>query len=75
MGKEGYYCGENLVEFYRNVGIMEDFRILNILKQLWSVVVGTPIQGIDIDIKGVKIKIGGKYSIYIKIYWVTLMMF
>ena len=63
MGKEGYYCGENLVEFYRNVGIMEDFRILNILKQLWSVVVGTPIQGIDIDIKGVKIKIGGKYSI------------
>ena len=24
---------------------------------------GTPIQGIDIDIKGVKIKIGGKYSI------------
>lgn len=26
MGKEGYYCGENLVEFYRNVGIMEDFK-------------------------------------------------
>ncbi|MCI8570488.1 MAG: hypothetical protein HFI43_03635, partial [Lachnospiraceae bacterium] len=52
MGKEGYYCGENLVEFYRNVGIMVDFRILNILKHLWSVVVGTPLQGIDIDIKG-----------------------
>ncbi len=63
LGKEGYYCGDNLVEFYRHAGIMEDFRILNILKQLWSIVVGTPIQGIDIDIKGVKIKIGGKYSI------------
>ncbi len=63
LGKEGYYCGDNLVEFYRHAGIMEDFRILNILKQLWSIVVGTPIQGIDIDIKGVKIKIGGKYRI------------
>ena len=63
LGKEGYYCGDNLVEFYRHAGIMENFRILNILKQLWSIVVGTPIQGIDIDIKGVKIKIGGKYSI------------
>lgn len=63
MGKEGYHCGENLVEFYRNAGIMEDFRVLNILKQLWSMAVGTPIQGIDIDIKGVKVKIGGKYSI------------
>lgn len=63
MGKEGYYCGESLVEFYRHAGIMEDFRILNILKQLWGVVIGTPVQGIDIDIKGVKIKIGGKYRI------------
>ena len=63
LGKEGYYYGENLVEFYKHAGILEDIRVLNILRQLWSVVMGTPVQGIDIDIKGVKIKIGGKYSI------------
>lgn len=33
MRKEGDYCGESLVEFYRHAGIMEDFRLLNILKQ------------------------------------------
>lgn len=63
LGKEGYYTGENLVEFYRQAGLLDDFRILSILKQLWGVVMGTPMQGLDIDIKGVKIKIGGKYSI------------
>lgn len=63
LGKEGYYTGENLVEFYKQAGLIEDFRILSILRQLWGMVVGTPIQGIDIDVKGVKIKIGGKYSI------------
>lgn len=63
LGKEGYYTGENLVEFYKHAGLLEDFRILSILKQLWELVIGTSVQGIDIDIKGVKIKIGGKYSI------------
>lgn len=63
LGKEGYYIGENLLEFYRNAGILEDYRILSILKALWGIVVGTPVQGLDIDIKGVKIKVGGKYSI------------
>lgn len=63
LGKEGYYTGENLVEFYKQAGLLEDFRILPILKQLWGMVIGTPTQGIDIDIKGIKVKIGGKYSI------------
>lgn len=63
LGKEGYCEGENLVEFYKQAGILEDFRILSILKQLWGMVIGTPIQGIDISVKGVNIKIGGKYSI------------
>jgi len=62
-GKEGYYTGENLVEFYKQAGLLEDFRILSILRQLWGVVMGTPVQGIDIDVKGIKIKIGGRYSI------------
>lgn len=63
LGKEGYYSGENLVEFYKHAGLLEDMRILNILKQLWSVVIGSPIQGLDIDVKGVRVKVGGKYSI------------
>lgn len=63
LGKEGYTCGENLREFCKQAGILEDVRILTILKQLWSVVVGTPIQGIDVNIKGTEIKIGGKYSV------------
>ena len=63
LGKEGYYSGENLVEFYKHAGLLEDMRILNILRQLWSVVIGSPIQGLDIDVKGVRVKIGGKYSI------------
>lgn len=63
LGKEGYYTGENLVEFYKQAGLLEDFRILSILRQLWGVVMGTPVQGIDIDVKGIKIKIGGRYSI------------
>lgn len=63
LGKEGFYYGENLVEFYKHAGILEDMRILNILRQLWCVVMGTPIQGLNIDIKGVKISIGGRYSI------------
>lgn len=63
LGKEGYYTGENLVEFYKHAGFLEDMRILNILKQLWSVVIGSPIQGLDIDVKGVRVKVGGKYSI------------
>lgn len=63
LGKKGYYIGENLVEFYRQAGLLEDFRILSILRGLWGIVIGTPLQGLDIDIKGVKIKIGGKYSI------------
>lgn len=63
LGKEGYYTGENLIEFYKHAGLLEDFRILSILRQLWKVVMGTPVQGIEIDVKGVKIKIGGNYSI------------
>lgn len=63
LGKEGYYTGENLVEFYRQAGLLEDFRILSILRQLWGLVMGTPLQGLDIDVKGIKIKIGGRYSI------------
>lgn len=63
LGKEGYSCGENLREFYKQAGILEDVRVLTILRQLWSMVIGTPVQGIDIEVKGVKIKIGGKYSI------------
>ena len=63
LGQEGYYTGENLVEFYKQAGLMEDFRILSILRQLWGMVIGTPMQGLDIDIKGVKIKVGGKYSL------------
>ena len=63
LGKEGFYTGDNLVEFYRQAGLIEDFRIFSVIKQLWSLVVGTPTQGIDIEVKGVKIKIGGKYSI------------
>ncbi len=63
LGKEGYYNGGNLLEFYKQAGILEDFRILSLLRQLWGVVIGSPIQGIDIDIKGIKVKIGGKYSI------------
>lgn len=63
LGQEGYYTGENLVEFYKHAGLMEDFRILSILRQLWGMVIGTPMQGLDIDIKGVKIKVGGKYSL------------
>lgn len=63
LGKEGYTCGENLREFCKQAGILEDVRILTILKQLWSVVIGTPIQGIDVNIKGTEIKIGGKYSV------------
>lgn len=63
LGKAGYYIGENLMEFYKQAGLIEDFRILSILRQLWGMVIGTPIQGIDIDIKGVKVRVGGKYSI------------
>lgn len=63
LGKEGYYTGENLLEFYKQAGLLEDFRILSILRQLWGLVVGTPVQGLDIDVKGIKIKIGGRYSI------------
>lgn len=63
LGKEGYYTGENLIKFYKHAGLLEDFRILSILIQLWKVVMGTPVQGIEIDVKGVKIKIGGSYSI------------
>lgn len=63
LGKEGYYTGENLIEFYKHAGLLEDFRILSILRQLWKVVMGTPVQGIELDVKGVKIKIGGNYSI------------
>lgn len=63
LGKEGYYAGEDLVEFYKQAGLMEDLRILPILKQLWTVVIGTPVQGLNINIKGVEMKIGGKYSI------------
>ena len=63
LGKEGYYTGENLIEFYKHAGLLEDFRILSILRQLWKVVMGTPVQGIEIDVKGVKIKIGGNSSI------------
>lgn len=37
LGQEGYYVGENLVEFYRQIGLIEDFRILSLLKQLWGV--------------------------------------
>ena len=46
LGKEGYYLGENLVEFYKHAGLLEDMRILNILRQLWSMVIGSPIQGL-----------------------------
>ncbi|WP_195421550.1 P-loop ATPase, Sll1717 family [Faecalicatena contorta] len=63
LGKEGYYVGDNLTEFYKKAGIIEDFRILPILKQLWGVVIGTPPQGLDIDYRGLKLKIGGKHSI------------
>lgn len=63
LGKEGYYTGENLMEFYKQARLIEDFRVLPILRQLWGMVIGTPTQGIDIEVKGVKIKIGGKYSI------------
>ena len=63
LGKEGYYLGENLVEFCKHAGILEDIRILNILRQLWKVVIGSPIQGLDIEAKGVRVKVGGKYSI------------
>ena len=63
LGKEGYYLGENLVEFYKHAGLLEDMRILNILRQLWSMVIGSPIQGLDINVKGIKVKIGGRYSI------------
>lgn len=63
LGNAGYYCGENLIEFYKHAGLLEDYRILAILRQLWDMVIGTPVQGIDIEVKGIKIKIGGKYSI------------
>ena len=63
LGREGFYSGENLIEFYKHAGLLEDFRVLSILKQVWNLVIGTPIQGVEIDVKGVKIKIGGKYSI------------
>lgn len=63
LGKEGYYTGENLIEFYKYAGLLEDFRILSILRQLWKVVMGTPVHGVELDVKGVKIKIGGNYSI------------
>ena len=49
LGQEGYYTGENLVEFYKQAGLMEDFRILSILRQLWGMVIGTPMQGLDIE--------------------------
>lgn len=47
LGKSGYYTSENLMEFYKQAGLIEDFRILSILRQLWGMVIGTPIQGID----------------------------
>ncbi|WP_302557444.1 P-loop ATPase, Sll1717 family [Holdemania filiformis] len=66
LGKEGYCTGEHLTEFCKQAGVLEDFRILSVLKQLWVLVVGTPVKGLEIDIKGVKFKIGGKYSIDIQ---------
>lgn len=40
IGKEGYYIGENLNEFYRYAGIIEDYRILSFLRQIWGLVIG-----------------------------------
>ena len=63
LGVTGNYSGENLTEFCKYLGAIGDYRILSILRQAWGMVIGTPPQGIEIDIKGAKFKIGGKYSI------------
>ena len=63
LGVTGNYSGENLTEFCKYLGAIGDYRILSILRQAWGMVIGTPPQGIEINIKGAKFKIGGKYSI------------
>ncbi len=57
------YSGEYLKEFYNQAGLIDDLRVFAIVRQLFSLIVGTPPTGIDIDIKGLKIKVGGKKSI------------
>lgn len=63
LGVLGYRSGENLYELYKQAGIIADLRIFSIIKSLYSLIIGTPPNGIDIDIKGIKVKIGGKHSI------------
>lgn len=63
LGVLGYRSGENLCELYKQAGIIQDFRIFSIIKSFFSLIVGTAPSGLDIDIKGIKIKIGGKRSI------------
>ena len=63
LGTLGFSSGENLKEFYKKAGLIADFRIFSIVKQLYSLMIGTPTSGIEIDIKGCKIKIGGNKSI------------
>lgn len=63
LGELGYCSGENLSGFLKQSGQMVDLRVLPIIKSLWGLIMGTPPKGIDIDIKGVKIKIGGKIQI------------
>lgn len=63
LGKIGYYGEKNLQEFLKQVGLMHDFRILPILKGLWGLIIGTPPSGINLNIKGVSLKLGDKHSI------------
>lgn len=63
LGELGYRTGAHLKEFLKQAGIIKDFRILPIIKSLWSLVIGTSPHGVDIDIKGIKIKVGTNKSI------------
>lgn len=63
LGELGYCSGENLSEFLKQSGQLADFRVLPVLRGLWGLIIGTPLSGIDLEIKGVKVKIGGKRQI------------
>lgn len=63
LGELGYVSGENLSEFLRQSNKITDYRILPIIRSLWGLIMGTPPKGIDVEIKGFKIKIGDKNKI------------
>ena len=63
LGKLNYYGEASLKEFLKQAGLMYDFRILPVLKNLWGLVIGTPPSGIKVEIKGVKVELGKNGSI------------